>query len=422
LQSFEYEIDRGKAKSKIAKFVIDVFDGNGNFPGIKVYDFLTEVVKASLYGYRFVEIVYESINNYIVPTRLVGRPSEWFGFDQYNIPKLRTSTNFDGIPLPDKKFLILQNEPEYDNPYGFPQLSSCFWPVIFKRGGMKFWAIFTEKYGMPWIVGRYARGSSRDEIDRIADVLEDMVQDAIAVLPDDSRVDIIESKSTTSSAELYERLLEYCNKEISKAILGQTLTTDIVNTGSYSAGKVHQDVKYDITLADKKAAEEALNILIQYIVEINFGIQPDLPTIDFFEEDDVDLNIAQRDKTLSETGIKFTKKYYTKTYKLEDDDFDIVETNTTNPTTPQQDFAENTPKEPIEQTDGITNMLAPDILQQQMEGVLKPIINMIEKGESYKNIMETLVQTFPDMDTDSIEKMLARAIFVSELWGRINNG
>jgi len=55
-----------------------------------------------------------------------------------------------------------------------------------------------------------------------------------------------------------------------------------------------------------------------------------------------------------------------------------------------------------------------------MEGVLKPIIDLINESNDYSKVMEKLVETFPDMDTKTIEDMLTRGIFVSELWGMLN--
>jgi hypothetical protein len=43
---------------------------------------------------------------------------------------------------------------------------------------------------------------------------------------------------------------EAANKEIPKALLGQALTTDIGNTGSYAAARVHNLVREDLAAAE----------------------------------------------------------------------------------------------------------------------------------------------------------------------------
>ena len=109
---------------------------------------------------------------------------------------------------------------------------------------------------------------------------------------------------------------------ISKAILGQTLTTEIGSTGSYAASNTHMQVRQDIVDSDKKLVEGVINQLIQWIYEINFT-NAEVPVFELYEPEDVDLTLAQRDKILSDTGVKFTKEYFIKNYGLEDEDFDI---------------------------------------------------------------------------------------------------
>jgi phage gp29-like protein len=57
-----------------------------------------------------------------------------------------------------------------------------------------------------------------------------------------------------------------------------------------------------------------------------------------------------------------------------------------------------------------------------MEGVLKPVISLINKGSSYEEIMTDMSAAFPDMNTIELEEMLGRAIFVAECWGRLTAG
>ena len=46
-------------------------------------------------------------------------------------------------------------------------------------------------------------------------------------------------------------MAEFCNREMSKAVLGQTLTTDTAGaTGTYSTGRVHAQVRRDLVQAD----------------------------------------------------------------------------------------------------------------------------------------------------------------------------
>jgi len=57
-------------------------------------------------------------------------------------------------------------------------------------------------------------------------------------------------------------------------------------------------------------------------------------------------------------------------------------------------------------------------LQAQAERVLAPVLELVKGGADYAEIMAKLVEVFPAMDTAGLEELLARAIFVGDLWGR----
>src|SRR5574344_1918028 len=286
VMSLEWEIKNGDIKDESTEKLEELFKK------LDIYKFINDILDATLFGFQPIEIIWGKVDNLVLPIDLKAKPSEWFCFG-------------------------------YENPFGERILSRVFWPVTFKKGGLKFWVIFTEKYGMPHLIGKHPRGATKEETDNLADLLEDMVQDAIAVIPDDSSVEIQEANKS-SSAEIFEKLIDKMNAEISKAILGQTLTTEIGSTGSYAASNTHFQVRQDIVDSDKKLVEKTVNQLIRWIYEINFSNQ-DVPVFEMYQEEDVDLTLSQRDKTLSETGVKFSKEYFIKNYGLEDEDFEIRE-------------------------------------------------------------------------------------------------
>jgi phage gp29-like protein len=269
-------------------------------------------------------------------------------------------------------------------------------------------------------------------------MLEAMVHDAVAVIPDDSTVEIQEA-TKTSSSDVYERLIDKMNSEISKAILGQTLTTEIGDKGSYSASKTHMDVRKDIIDADKRIVERVLNQLIQWIYELNFvsGVnlansflgQADIPVFTMFEEEDVDLNLAQRDKILCDAGVKFTKKYLMKTYGFEEDDIEVVTPENTSDKTQQpvipnqktkfsefENINDNKFPDQVAIDEFIDSFLAED-LQLQAKNIFGSVMELVNNANSYEEIQEKLSEQ--GLNTNQIEKVLQKAIFISEVWGRL---
>ena len=409
--SLEWDINRGLDKDENAEEIEKLLKK------LDIHKLISDILDATSFGFQPLEIMWKrDKSGHVLPERVIAKPPEWFCFDDDNNLKFRTKENYYGELLPDKKFLLVQNNPTYNNPYGERTLSRVFWNVTFKKGGMKFWVIFTEKYGMPHLIGKHPRGATKAETDSLADMLEEMVQDAIAVIPDDSSVEIKEA-SKSSSAEIYEKLIDKMNSEISKAILGQTLTTEVGATGSYAAANTHMQVRQDIIDSDKKLVESVINQLITWIYEINFP-NSEIPVFELYAPEDVDLTLAQRDKILSDTGVKFTKEYFIKAYGLEEEDFDIRE-DIIPPQVPNfKEFKEQEETAPLgqQQLEDLFKFLSENELTNQAQKMLSPLISLIENCDSFEEAYELL--TDKNLKSKKFEESLQKALFLSELQGR----
>ena len=408
--SLDWEINRGLDKDQNAEEIEKLLKK------LDLQKIISDILDATQFGFQPLEIIWKrDKSGHIMPERVTAKPPEWFCFDDDNNLKFRTKENYYGEVVPAKKFLLAQNNPSYNNPYGERTLSRVFWNVTFKKGGLKFWVVFTEKYGMPHLIGKHPRGSTKEETNSLADMLEDMVQDAIAVIPDDSSIEIQEA-SKSSSAEIYEKLIDKMNTEISKAILGQTLTTEIGSTGSYAASNTHMQVRQDIIDSDKKLVEGVINQLIQWIYEINFA-NAEVPVFELYEPEDVDLTLAQRDKILSDTGVKFTKEYFIKNYGLEEEDFDIREDII--PASPNfKEFKEEEEKliPGQAQIEDLFKFITEGDLNKQAQSMLLPLIKLFESCENYEEAFELL--TDKNLHSKQFEQTIQKALFLCELQGR----
>ena len=403
--SLEWDINRGTDKDQNAQKIEDLLKG------LDIYQLINDILEASFFGFQPIEILWQKLDNLVLPSALVAKPPEWFCYDDENNLKFRTKENYWGEELPDKKFLCPQSNASYDNPYGERVLSRVFWPVTFKKGGLKFWVLFSEKYGIPHLVGKHPRGASKEETEALADLLENMIQDAIAVIPDDSSVEIMEADKS-SSAEIFDKLIDKMNAEISKAILGQTLTTEVGSTGSYAASQTHMGVRADIVDADKKLVEKTINQLIKWIYELNFADQ-DIPQFEMYEIEDVDLNLAQRDKVLTESGVKFSKEYFIKNYGFDEEDLEIAEVK--KPTEFKQ-FKEKNENQGQDEVDGLFDFISEEELQLISNDMLKPLLKQLSKCKSEEEFRKVLDEK--NLKTDNFEEVLSKALFLCEAQGR----
>lgn len=130
--------------------------------------------------------------------------------------------------------------------------------VIYKRNDVADWAQFAEIFGMPIEDYTYDTG---DE-DARARVIRD-AQDAGAlkkyIHARDVELQLIEAGNKTGSSDVYDKLCERCNKELSKLFLGNTLTTEAQATGSEALGNVHKKEEDQLLKADQNFVLNVLN-------------------------------------------------------------------------------------------------------------------------------------------------------------------
>ena len=408
VKALEWGLDRDKAKSRVAKSIEAIF------ADLDLSRIITEMLDAVLYGYQPMEVMWGKVGGYLVPVDVVGKPADWFLYSPENELRFRSrQAQLQGEELPPRKFLVPRQDASYDHPYGFADLSMCFWPTTFKKGGLKFWVQFTEKYGAPWVIGKHPRSASDAETNQLLDRLEDMVQDAVAVIPDDSSVDIKEAAGKTGSTEVYERLLHFCRSEVSIALLGQNQTTEAnANRASAQAGL---EVTRDIRDGDKAIVQEAFNTLIRWVCELNFN-DGARPVFEMWEQQEVDKVLAERDEKLVRAGAKLTPAYFKRAYSLQDGDLDEA----AEPIAPAAEFAEGDVAPDQDALDAALDALSADAMNADAQAMLAPLLKRIAKGVQPDELLGTLAELYPEMDATGLQERLARMIFVANLWGRLH--
>jgi phage gp29-like protein len=416
--SLSWAVDKNKAQGRSAAFCQDILQ-RLNMPRL-----ISEILSAPLFGYEVGEAVWQvRADNMVVPVSLQKKPNDWFAFDGHERLLFRSRQNPMGENIPPRKFLLATHKASWENPYGLAVLSRVFWPAAFKKGGLKFWTVFTEKYGMPHVVGKLPRGTGDTETNDLLYKLESMVQDAVAVIPDDSSVEIKDFAASGASVDAYERYLSYCKGEISVALLGQTLTTEVGDKGSFAAAKTHMQVRGDIVDGDKKIVENTINTLIGWICDVNFPGEPK-PVFSMYAPEDVDLDLAERDKVLTDCGVRFTPSYFQREYGLKPEDFSLVAPAQRAEAVPAVPFAGKAaapaapalpPSKAEQAVAAAVDSLSPEELQAQADGLLKPVIELIRAGKDANAVLSELAAVWPKMDDSALEEMLTRAYFVMDM-------
>lgn len=319
VMQMDYQIDY-KGESVIKNEVESIFNK------LPVSEIIGDIMDAIFFGFTVQEIEWEKEKAKLIPKKLIGKPQEWFIFDKRNelrMRKYKSGYYFfeEGEKLPPYKFILTQHKATFTNPYGEKILSRCYWPVQLKKGGIEFWQLMMERYGMPYLVGRYPNTFTEVQKKEFLEQLEDMVKDNITIFEESLGIDIKESPKY-EIGQLYENLVSFHNKEISKAVLTVTLTTEVEGVGSYKASEIHKEMLGYLGVSDKKLVESSLNKLIDYFCELNYG-NVERPRIKLTRKEAIIEESVERDKILNAIGVKFTKDYFKKRYNLQDGDFQL---------------------------------------------------------------------------------------------------
>lgn len=161
------------------------------------------------------------------------------------------------------------------------------WTFMLKSYTLQDWAAFLEIFGMPLRVGKYDRGASAEERRVLLRAVRDLATDAAAIIPMGMEIEFIEAKGGGGNA-VFGAMADYLDKQVSKAVIGQTMTTD--EGSSRAQSEIHDEVRLDIRRADAKQIGTTVNRdLIAPFVAFNFGPDVAVPVVSWPVEDPEDV-------------------------------------------------------------------------------------------------------------------------------------
>lgn len=412
VKALEWGIDRGNAPARVAKSV------EALLRDLPMEQIIGQACDAVLYGYQPMEVMWQARGAMWVPADVVAKPPEWFGFDDENRLRFKTRDNQTlGELLPERKFLLPRQDATYDNPYGFADLSMCFWPVVFKKGGVKFWLSFTEKFGSVFPVGKLPRTAPPEQRDAMLDALDKLIADGVAVVPDDGSVELLEAAGKGASADLYERLAMFCRSEVSIALTGTNQTTEAnSNKASASAGL---EVADDLRDGDAEIICAAVNQMIRWTVERNWA-SAEPPVFEMWDQQARDKMQAERDKSLKDAGARFTQAYFIRAYGYEEGD---LQADTATPPTP--------PAAPVSFAEAPAAAGDPTpatAMARQLGQAIAPawqvrmaqINQIVDQAESLEALDQALLAAFADLPADGLAAAMQAGFEAAHLAGRFD--
>lgn len=283
--SFPFVISQENASDEVYEFVRDNFRERLNWEN-DVREFLSAIE----YGFAFSEVLWsENKEGRLVPDSLrnkyPGQISFKTGFETKGgrkksvwIPVLK---NGNRELTESHKFLSYRNNPRAENPYGTSDLLMCYWPWKFKQLGWEFWLKAAQKAGVPSLVALFEATDAETAKENAAQISGNLVHmqggDA-AALANVREVKVLEMSGALQDHKV---LIETCNAEISFALTTQSLSTQEGQFGTRAQAVVHDENLVRVAHGDAKALQGVFQTLIDWMVELNFGVGVPAPRGEF---------------------------------------------------------------------------------------------------------------------------------------------
>jgi len=403
----------------------------------KLFDVLDAVGK----GFSVSEIMWDTSENQWLPKDIIWRDPRWFGFDREDGRTLLLREGAELVPLQPFKFIYHTHKAKSGLPIRGGVARSVAWAWMFKNFGVKDWVIFAEVYGQPLRVGKYGNGATEEEKKTLLRAVSNIGTDAAATIPESMMIEFIKSDGKGSS-DMYEKLCNWMDQQMSKAVLGQTTTTDAIS-GGHAVSKEHNEVREDIERADAKQLCGSLNeYLVRPIIDLNRGPQRRYPKIRLGRSEYTNIpELSAALGTLIPMGLKVSQNEIRSKMGLKEPDSEDDVLKAPGKPEPYNVLADPAEKKAAQSTSAQAGAVATvaqikkrddvddfvdeniDDLQAAIDvDIIGAIKEVAARSTDYDDFVENLLATLPDMNMPGLTDLLARSTFNARLAGLTKNG
>ncbi|MCK5295727.1 MAG: DUF935 domain-containing protein, partial [Alphaproteobacteria bacterium] len=346
-------------------------------------DELFDILDAIGKGYSVTEIIWETSASQWMPKELKWVDPRWFELDQIDRRTLYLKSDEGALPLKPYKYIPFFAKGKSGLPIRGGMARAAAWSYLFKTFDLKSWVTFAEVYGQPLRIGKYHAGATDKDKRTLLRAVSNIGTDAAAIIPQNMLIEFVKAEQK-GSADLYEKLAKFLDQQVSKAVLGQTTTTDAIS-GGHAVGKEHNDVRGDIERSDAKQLAATLKkYVVIPIIDLNRGPQKRYPSLKIGRAEKENLEALSKTlEALVPLGLKVSQtevrgKLGLKAPETPDDTLGSSEPVKTETATAmhRQSF------ENKDDVDGLVEMMMED-WEQDIEPVITPVRQAFDEAESY---------------------------------------
>ncbi len=299
IESVDPTIEANGAATKIVDAIEDLINDDGF---LEARGHLPDAINKS---YAVCEMMWEYERKALRPVAYLDRDARFFQMDRLSLRNLRLAVDgsIEGEELPQAKFIRHIPRTRLGLPLRRGMARPAAWAYLIQQFGLQDWAAFSEVYGMPLRVGKYNAGASGADKRTLLKAVASIANDAAAIIPAGMDIEFHEVNGSNGAA-VFGGLLEYVDKQISKLVVGQTMTSD--DGSSLGQAKIHNEVRLELLRADCRQLAITVNRdLIKPFVDLNFGPQERYPFLQLPVPDPEDVEaLSKALGTLVPLGLK----------------------------------------------------------------------------------------------------------------------
>lgn len=371
------------------------------------------------------------------PSKVTQRPQRWFVVDQetrLNVRLRDNSVGPDGAELIPDQWIVHEH---YTRSAQGPTKSGLFrqlgLPYVFKNFAIKNWLRFVRNYGLPLrILFSYEKDEKKKS--ELKEALYQAGASGVALIEGGTAEDLKTVDLATGEGHGFEALINWCERAVSRSILGGTLTSSTGDNGNYATANVHDDARLQIRNHDaKQIAETLTNQLFGAICRMN-GLKLSAKWVfDTQEPEDLAL-YADAVPKLVGAGVKIPSKWISEKLKIpvaEDGDevLTVPSSAAPQPTQPEEK------KQPIKGA-GLSAIIGKverrkftpqqetlETLADDMNGSIKSPVDSeaigmaIRAATSPEDLEARLAAVLDGVDLETFSIMMERALFAADVMG-----
>lgn len=351
------------------------------------------------------------------------RDPRHFQWDRETGSRLRLrdlSAPVDGLTLPAHKFIvhIARLKSGLPSRNGLARLVAL--SHMAKTYTLEDWLAFAEVYGIPMRLGRYGPTAKDEDIKKLISAVMNLGSDAAAVLPEGLKIEFETAVQGAGGTDLFLTLAEWLDKQVSKAILGQTASAD-ETPGKLGGPGEKEEVRQDRVRSDAGQLAATLNLwLVEPFICLNWGPQESgypriVPYIP--KRENLEL-LIQAVKEFVPLGWRVEQSILRDKFGLPDPDpqAEVLGAPATAPVPALNRALNRAQGQPAGAGGDLIDEMVADLTEDWeplMAPILDPVQKLVTEVESFEEFLARLPELLQTMSADALVERLAQGTFMA---------